>query len=143
MRVGRFLSNVVEAVQSNRTLYSFGLGVQPERSAEDIRPRDEETRLDLALKEAALLDLERIVIITDGKPVYSPGSETEELCDEALETLDAMARAGVLVLVVLLGYDYDMVRFYKRLEQNPSITLIELAASSDVAEMMQKLSGWL
>jgi len=143
IKVGRFLAKVVDAVQYNNALYSFGLGIRPEKSADDVEPRDEETRLDLALREAALLEPERLVVITDGKPVYSPDLETEGLCDSAVEMLDAMGRSGVRVLIVLLGYDYDMVRFYQRLERNPSVTLIELAATSDVVEMMQKLADWL
>ena len=143
MKVGRFLAKVVDAVQFNNTLYSFGVDLQPEETADDVKPNDEETRLDLALKETALMEPERLVVITDGKPVFSPGLDTEELCDSTMEMLDAMGRSGVRVLVVLLGYDYDMVRFYQRLERNPSVTLIELAAGSDVVDMMNKLSDWL
>jgi len=143
IKVGRFLTKVVDAIQFNNALYSFGVDLRPEGSADAVEPGDEETRLDLALKEAALLEAERLVIITDGRPVYSPGLETEGPCDAAVEMLDAMSRSGVRVLIVLLGYDYDMVRFYQRLERNPSVTLIELAASSDVVEMMHKLADWL
>jgi len=143
IKVGRFLAKVVDAVQFNNALYSFGVGLRPEGSADAVDPADEETRLELALKEAALLEPERLVVITDGKPVYSPGLDTEELCDSTMEMMDAMGRSGVRVLVVLLGYDYDMVRFYQRLERNPSVTLIELAAGSDVVDMMHKLADWL
>ena len=143
IKVARFLANVVDAVQLNSALYSFGSGLRPEESIEAVEPEDEETRLDLALGEAALLEPERLVVITDGMPVYSSGLDTEELCDSAMGMLDAMGRSGVRVLAVLLGYDYDMVRFYQRLERNPSVTLIELAASSDVVEMMHKLADWL
>jgi len=143
IKVGRFLAKVVNAVQLNNALYSFGADLRPEEDAATVQPEDGETRLDRALGEAALLEPERLVVITDGKPVYSPGLETEGLCDSAVEMLDAMSRSGVQVLAVLLGYDYDMVRFYQRLERNPSVTLIELAAGSDVVEMMHKLADWL
>jgi uncharacterized protein with von Willebrand factor type A (vWA) domain len=141
--VGSFLAKVVDAVQFNNALYSFGEDFKPEESTETVDIVDEETRLDLALKEAALLEPERLVVVTDGKPVYSPNSDTDELCNSAVEMLDAMGRSGVRILIVLLGYDYDMVRFYQMLERNPSVTLIELAAGSDVVDMMHKLSEWL
>lgn len=143
IKVGRFFAKVVGAVQFNNALYSFGADLRPEESADDVEPGDEETRLDLALRDAALLEPERLVVITDGKPVYSPGLETEELCGSAVEMLDAMGRSGVRVLALLLGFDYDMVRFYQMLDRNPSVTLIELAAGSDIVEMMQKLADWL
>jgi hypothetical protein len=143
IRVGRFLTKVVDAVQFNSSLYSFGLDLRPEESADAINPEDKETRLELALKEATLLEPERLVVITDGKPVYSPGLDTEELCESAMEMLDAMSRSGVKILAALLGYDYDMVRFYQKLERNPSVTLVELAAGNDVLDMMHKLADWL
>ena len=143
INVGRFLAKVVDAVQFNNTLCSFGVDLKPVETADVVQPEDEETRLDLSLKEAALLEPERLVVITDGKPVYSPGLDTEELCDSTMEMLDAMGRSGVRVLIVLLGYDYDMVRFYQRLERNSSVTLIELAAGSDVVDMMHRLADWL
>jgi len=143
IKVGGFLAKGVDAVQFNNALYSFGADLRPEESLDAVEPEDGETRLDLALGEVALLEPERLVVITDGKPVYSQGLDTEGLCDSAVEMLDAMSRSGVRVLAVLLGYDYDMVRFYQRLERNPLVTLIELAAGSDIVEMMHKLADWL
>jgi len=143
IKVGRFLAKVVDAVQYNNALYSFGSDLRREVTPDAVEPEDEETRLDIALGEVALLEPRRLVVITDGKPVYSEGLDTDGLCDSAMEMLDAMSRSGVLVLVVLLGYDYDMVRFYQSLERNPSVALIELASGGDIVKMMHKLADWL
>ena len=143
LKVGRFLAKVVDVVQYNNALYSFGVDLRHEKSLDDIEPGDDETRLDLALGEVALLEPERLVVITDGKPVYSTGHDNEKLCDSAVELLDAIGRSGVRVLAVLLGYDFDMIRFYQKLERNPSVTVIELAAGNDILDMMHKLSDWL
>ncbi|KON29655.1 hypothetical protein AC482_05930 [miscellaneous Crenarchaeota group-15 archaeon DG-45] len=143
IRVGRFLAKVIEALQTNNALYSFGADLRREGAPDAVEAEDGETRLDLALGEVALLEPERLVVITDGRPVYSEALDTEALCDSAVEMLDAMGRSRVLVLAVLLGYDYDMARFYQRLEMNPSVALIELAAGGDIVKMMHKLADWL
>ena len=141
--VAKFLVRALQALQFNNVLLSFGEDVREEPDLEAVEAVDGETRLDRALMEAALLEPERLVIITDGKPVYSESRDTERLCDTAINVLDAMSRSRINVLIVLLGYDYDMVRFYRRLEVNPTVTLLELAAQSDIVEMMEKLSRWL
>ena len=143
VKVAKFLVRAVQALQFNSVLLSFGVNAKEEPDLEAVEGVDKETRLDRALMEAALQEPERLVILTDGKPVYSENQETEELGDAAIKVLDAMSRSRINVLLVLLGYDYDMVRFYRRLQENPSVTLIELAAQSDIIGMMEKFSHWL
>ncbi len=141
--VGRFLARVVDAVQYNNVLYSFGSGITRVEDPDGVEPGDEETRLDVAMGEASLLEPERVVVITDGRPVYSPRLDTEGLCDGAVEMLDSLGRSGVEVLAVLIGEDPEMGRFYERLGQNPAVTLVKLSEGGDVVRMMQRLAEWL
>jgi len=143
MRIGGFLARVMQVLQCNNLLFSFGKDIKPEQDVEDVKPIDEETRLDKALEEVVSYDPERLIVLTDGRPVYSPNLETGELCKSCIEILDTMANSRGKILIVMLGRDWDMLKFYRMLEDKPMVTLVELSANEDVVEMMHKLSGWI
>jgi len=117
--VARFLANAVAASHSNAAVYSFGDNLRREHSPEGVEPLDEETRLDVALRHVSLLEPERLVILTDSKPVCIDGVDTDEDSEKAVGLLDALGRSGVQTLIFTLGQNSEMERFYARLGHTP------------------------
>ena len=140
--VAKFLANAVAASHSNAAVYSFGKTLRMEHSLDDVEPLDEETRLDAALRQVSLLEPERLVILTDGKPVYIDGVDTEEDCEKAVALLDALGRSGVQTLIFTLGKDSEMERFYARLGHKPGTLVSPLRISGDLVRMMRRLAEW-
>ena len=140
--VARFLANAVAASHSNAAVFSFGETLRREHSPEGVEPLDEETRLDAALRQVSLLEPERLVILTDGKPVYIDGVDTEEDCEKAVALLDALGRSGVQTLIFTLGKDSEMERFYARLGHKPGTLVSPLRISGDLVRMMRRLAEW-
>ena len=143
IRVARFLANAVAASHSNATVYSFGGTLRMEHSPDDAEPLDEKTRLDAALRQVSLLEPERLVILTDRRPVHVDGVDTEEDCEEAVRLLDAYGRSGVQTLIFTLGQDGEMEKLYRRLTHTPGTHVSPLGAGGDVVRMMRRLAEWL
>jgi hypothetical protein len=140
--VARFLANAVAASHSNAAVYSFGETLRMEHSPDDVEPLDGESRLDEALRHVSLLEPERLVILTDGKPVHIDGVETDEDCEKAVRLLDAMGRSGVQTLILTLGRDREMERLYSRLEHTPGVLVSPLRIGGDVVRMMRSVAEW-
>jgi len=140
--VARFLTNAVAASHSNAAVYSFGETLRMEHSPEDVEPLDEETRLDEALSQVSLFEPERLVILTDGKPVHIDGIYTDEDCEKAVRLLDTLGRSGVQTLIFTLGQNREMERFYARLGHTPGTLVSPLRIGGDVVRMMRRLAEW-
>jgi hypothetical protein len=140
--VAKFLANAVAASHSNAAVYSFGETLRIEHSPDDAEPLDDETRLDAALRQVSLLEPERLVILTDGKPVHIDGVDTEEDCDEAVRLLDAFGRSGIQTMIFTLGQDREMEKFYGRLMHTPGTLVSPLGAGGDVVRMTRRLAEW-
>jgi len=134
--VARFLANAVAASHSNSVVYSFGETLRREHSLDDLEPLDE------ALKHVSLLEPERLVILTDSKPVYVDGVDTHEDCEKAVRLLDAFGRSGIQTLIFTLGQDREMETFYGRLEHTPGVLVSPLRIGGDVVRMMRRLAEW-
>jgi len=144
IEVGRLLVEVIQALQPINHLFSFGSEIREEDGPRSITASDRETRLDLALKEVELYNPEKLVIITDGKPVYSPRKPLEDMCNECIYVLDALSRSGVNILIIMLGNDLDMFKFYRMLRENPRVTLIDLSSRGrGFTELLYKLSRYI
>lgn len=144
IRIERFLARVIQTFQFNNHVFSFGKDLREEEDLFSIEATDEETRLELALKEVELHNPEKLIIITDARPVYSPKTSTEELCNECILMLDALSRSGVKILIILLGYDSEMFRFYQMLKENPDVSLIEISDEKrGFVKMLYKLSDYI
>ena len=142
IRVARFLANVVMTTHSNVAVYSYGNTLKMEHSLEDVEPSDEETRLDLALRKVSLFEPERLVILTDNKPVYIEGVETDEDCEKAIELLDAFGRSGVQTLIFTLGRNNEMEKFYNQLTHTLDILVVLLKTGGDLIRMMHRIAEW-
>ena len=142
IKVARFLANVVVASHSNATVYSFGETLRREHNPDDAEPLDEETRLDAALRQVSLFKPERLVILTDGKPVHIDGLDTEEDCEEAVKLLDAFGRSGIQMMIFMLGKDREMEAFYGRLMHTPDTHVSPLGTGGDIVRMMRRLAEW-
>jgi len=140
--VARFLANAVVASHSNAAVYSFGETLSREHCPDDAEPLDEITRLDAALRQVSLFEPERLVIITDCKPVYIDGVDTEEDCQNAVRLLDAFGRSGIQTMIFTLGQDREMEMFYSRLEHTPGTHVSPLGAAGDVVRMVRRLAEW-
>lgn len=136
IRVARFLANAVAASHSNAVVYSFGETLRREHSLDDLEP------LDAALRHVSLLEPERLVILTDSKPVYIDGVDTHEDCEKAVRLLDAFGRSGIQTLIFTLGQDREMETFYGRLEHTPGVLVSPLRIGGDVVRMMRRLAEW-
>jgi hypothetical protein len=143
IKVARFLANAVAASHPNAAIFSFGETLRRERSPDDAEPLDEETRLDAALRQVSLFEPERLVILTDGKPVRVYGFDADEGCEEAVASLDALARSGTQTLIFTLGRNGEMERFYSRLRHTPGARVVPLSIGGDVVRMMHELADWV
>jgi hypothetical protein len=140
--VARFLANAVAASHSNVAVYSFGETLRIEHSPDDAEPLDDETRLDAALRQVSLFEPERLVILTDGKPVYIDGVDTEEDCEEAVRLLDTFGRSGIQSMIFTLGQDREMETYYGRLIHTPGTLVSPLGTGGDVVRMLRRLAEW-
>jgi len=140
--VARFLANAVAASHSNAAVYSFGESLRMERSPDDVEPLGEETRLDAALRHVSLVEPERLVMLTDGRPVYIDGVDTDEDCEKAVVLLEALCRSGVQMLIFTLGEDREMERFYGQLTQTSEALVVPLKTGGDVVRMMCRIAEW-
>ena len=144
IEVGRLMVEVIRALQPVNHIFSFGSDVREEDEPRSITASDRETRLDLALKEVELYNPEKLVIITDGKPVYSPRKPLEDMCNECIYMLDALSRSGVNILIIMLGNDIDMFKFYRMLKENPRVTLIDISSrGKGFTELLYKFSRFI
>ena len=134
--VATFLANAVAASHSNSVVYSFGETLRREHSLDDLEPLDE------ALRHVSLLEPERLMILTDSKPVHIDGAETDESCDETVRLLDALGRSGVKTMILTLSQDREIEKFYSRLMHTPGTLVSPLKVGGDVVRMMQKLAEW-
>ncbi len=141
--VARFLANTVAASHPNAADYSFGETLRREHSPDDVTPLDEEIRLEEALRQVSLLEPERLVILTDGKPVYIDGVDTDEDCEKTVRLLDTLGRSGVQTMIFTLGRDREMESFYSRLEHTPGVLVSPLRICGDVVRMMRRVAEWL
>ncbi len=143
IKVARFLANAVAASHPNAAVYSFGESPRMERSPDDVEPQASETRLEGALRHVYLLEPERLVILTDCKPVCIDGVDTDESCEKAVASLDALGRSGVQTLILTLGRDEEMERLYGRLMHTPGILVSPLSIGGDLVCTMRRLAEWI
>ncbi|MCW4050230.1 MAG: VWA domain-containing protein [Candidatus Bathyarchaeota archaeon] len=141
--IAQFLAGVITLAQVNTSIHSVGAEIKHIHDASEVEPKGKETRLDQALGEVLLQEPERVVVITDGKPVSIIGEDTETENEKTVELLSSLARSNLDVLVVLLGDDPDMKRHYMQLEEEPGVQLIELSTGGDFTKMMHRLASWL
>ncbi len=134
--VARFLANAVAASHSNSVVYSFGETLRRENSLNDLEPLDE------ALRHVSLLEPERLMILTDSKPVHIDGVETDESCEKTVRLLDALGRSGVQTMILTLSQDREIEKFYSRLMHTPGTLVSPLRVGGDVVCMMQRLAEW-
>ena len=144
IRIGRFLVKVIQNLQYNNHLFSFGEYAREEADPLLVEAIDDETRLDLALKEVELYYPEKLVVITDGRPVYSADISFEKLSEECIYMLDSLSRSGVRILIIMLGRDPDLLKFYRMLEENDNVSLIHLSAEKhNLINLLHALSTYL
>lgn len=144
MRLGQFLVRVVQTLQFNNHLFSFGRDVREEDDPYRVKAVDDETRLDLALKEADLYSPECLIIVTDGRPIYSTDTSLKEMSRECIYMLDSLAHSEVKVLIIMLGRDPEMLRFYEALGENPKVSLLDLSAENHgLIKMVHTLSRYI
>ncbi len=130
IEIAQFIAKIIQYLQFNNHLFSFGEDVREEEDPYLISANDQETRLDLALKEAVIFNPEFLIVITDGRPVYSKGVPTERMSRECIHLLDALSRSGVNILIVMLGRDPDMLSFYEELNYNSNLFLLDLSVEN-------------
>ena len=144
MRIGQFLVKVIETVHFNNHIFSFGRDVREEDDPYRVKPVDGETRLDLALKEADLYSPERLIVITDGRPLYSTDVSVMEMSQECIYRLDSLARSGIKILIIMLGRDPEMLMFYEELSENPKVSLLDLSAENHgLIKMVYAISRYI
>ncbi|MBN2333918.1 hypothetical protein JXL21_00050 [Candidatus Bathyarchaeota archaeon] len=139
----KFLANALTAAHMNAAVYSYGRDARLVHSPDEVEPTDGENRLDAALREASLLNPERLILITDGKPVTVGGRDAAEECESVMDALNALGMRGVHVLALLLGRDTEMERYYSRLECTPGALVLPLKAGGDIVNTMHGLAAWL
>ena len=134
--VARFLANAVAASHSNSVVYSFGEPLRSKHSLNDLEPLDE------ALRHMSLLEPERLMILTDSKPVHIDGVETDESCEKTVRLLDALGRSGVQTMILTLSQDREIEKIYGQLMHTPGTLVSPLRVGGDVVRMMQRLAEW-
>jgi hypothetical protein len=134
--VARFLANAVAASHSNSVVYSFEETLRRKHSLDDLEPLDE------ALRHVSLLEPERLMILTDSKPVHIDGVETDESCEKTVRLLNALGRSGVQTMILTLSQDREMEKFYGRLMHTPGTIVSPLRVGGDVVHMMRRLAEW-
>lgn len=143
IEIGRFLAWVIQNLHPNNHLFSFGRDIRDENDPYDIPAVDVETRLDKALREINLYNPEYLIIITDGRPIYSPKMPPKVIIERCIYTLDALSNSGVKILIVMLGHDPEMFTFYNLLKEAQNVTLVDLSAEdSSMVRMVQHISRY-
>jgi len=132
IRVARFLAVSAARLHVNSTLLSFGGTPRWEHSAEYVTPDDAEAVWGPALAEAALVDPEKLLAISDGSA----------LSPEPMGTLADLAESGVQVqLIVVQGLDEIGSR--GDADSAPEFRVSELRTGGDLARMVKGLAEWV
>jgi len=132
IRVARFLAGSAAGLHMNSTLLSFGGHPRWERSADHVTPDDVEAVWGPALAEAALVDPEKLLAISDGSA----------LSPEPMGTLADLAESGVQVqLIVVQGLDEIGSR--GDADPAPEFRVSELRTGGDLARMVKGLAEWV
>ena len=144
IKLGQFLARVIQMLQFNNHLFSFGKDVREEEDPYTVRAVDEETRLDLALKEADLYNPEHLIIITDGRPIYSKNVPLNQMSRECMHVLDTLSHSGVTILVILLGREPEMLNFYETLGGSSGVSLLDLSVENHgLVKMVHTISRYI
>ena len=142
IRVASFIAAAVQRMEPNTLVFSFASTVEPVEDVENIEAVEPETRLDVALREVIPHLPERLVVLTDGKPVYSENVPWRRMSVECVQMLETLSNSGVRTLIAMLGTDEDMREFYGRLSDVKNTTLISLPDDVATYQMILKLMAW-
>jgi len=118
--VAGFLTESLQSMYMNSTLIRYGEPGSP------APPREQEADLRRALETAALVNPERLVVITD------------RLDHEAAGLLDTLGRSGVRTLVINLGEEEQPC-----IGEPASLQVLRLRVGGDLANMMRCLAAWV
>ncbi|RJS85815.1 hypothetical protein CW702_00620 [Candidatus Bathyarchaeota archaeon] len=144
INIAQFLAKVIQQLHFNSHIFSFGENVLEEEDPYSISASDAETRLDLALKEADNYSPEFLVIITDGRPIYSRSVPMEKMSRECIYLLDVLSRSGVNILIAMLGRDPEMLTFYNELAYSPKVFLLDLSPQNyGLLKMMHTIAHYI
>jgi hypothetical protein len=133
IKVARFLAGSAARLHVNSTLLSFGGAPRWEHSAEYVTPDDAETVWGPALAEAALVDPEKLLAVSDGSA----------LSPEPIGTLADLAESGVQVqLIVVRGLDEEW-GLQGDLSSAPVLRVSELRTGGDLVRMVKGLADWV
>ena len=133
IRVARFLAGSAARLHVNSTLLSFGGAPRWEHSAEYVTPDDTETVWGPALAEAALVDPEKLLAVSDASA----------LSPEPMGTLADLAESGVQVqLIVVCGLDEER-GLQGDLGSTSGLHISELRTGGDLVRMVRGLADWV
>jgi len=132
IRVARFLAVSAARLHVNSTLLSFGGTPRWEHSAEYVTPDDAEAVWGPALAEAALVDPEKLLAVSDGSA----------LSPEPMGTLADLSESGVQVqLIVVHGLDEETGSHDA--DSAPDLRVSELRNGGDLVRMVKDLADWV
>ena len=133
IRVARFLAGSAARLHVNSTLLSFGGASRWEYSAEYVTPDDAETVWGPALAEAALVDPEKLLAVSDGSA----------LSPEPMGALADLAESGVQVhLIIVCGLDEER-GLQGDLGSATSFRVSELRTGGDLVRIVRSLADWV
>lgn len=133
IRVARFLAGSAAGLHVNSTLLSFGGAPRWEHSADHVTPDDAETVWGPALAEAALVDPEKLLAVSDGSA----------LLPEPMGALADLAESGVQVqLIVVCGLDEE-IGSRGDADSAPGLRVSELRTGGDLVRMVKGLADWV
>jgi hypothetical protein len=132
IRVARFLAGSAARLHVKSTLLSFGGAPHWEHSVDHVTPDDAETLWGPALAEAALVDPEKLLAVSDGSA----------LSPEPMGTLADLSESGVQVqLVVVHGLDEETGS--RDADSAPDFRVSELRTGGDLVRMVRDLADWV
>mgnify|MGYP000064708520 CR=1 FL=1 len=142
VRVASFIAAAIQSIEPNTLVFSFASTVEPIEDLKGVETVEAETRLDVALREVIPHTPERLVVLTDGKPVYSESVPWRSMSEDCIRMLETLSNSGVRTLIAMLGTDEDMKEFYGRLRNVRNTTLMELPDDASTYQMILKLMTW-